>query len=116
RVSHGSARLRDVRRITIASMAERTTRSFGLLARLAFAVFGGFGMLLVGMAVVAWVAVAASAHTQGEIYAALQLAYARAGLIAASGGAVPRPEVVAAARGQLARSEPDLALRVFDRG
>jgi len=97
-------------------MAERTTRSFGLLARLAFAVFGGFGMLLVGMAVVAQVAVAASAHTQGEIYASLQLAYARAGLIAASGGAVPRPEVVAAARGQLARAEPDLELRVFDRG
>src|SRR5437868_7103854 len=97
-------------------MAERSRRSFGLLARLAFAVFGGFGLLLVGMAVVARVAVAAGAQTQGEIYAGLQLAYARAGLIAASGGAVPRPEVVAAMREQLSRSGSGLELRVFNRG
>jgi len=97
-------------------MAERTRRSFGLLARLAFAVFGGFGLLLVGMAAVAYLAIIASAETQGSIYAEMQLAYARAGLIAASGGAALRPEVVAAAREQLALSEPVLELRVFDRG
>jgi methyl-accepting chemotaxis protein len=97
-------------------MAERPKRSFGLLARLAFSVFGGFGLLLVGMAVVSVVAVKASGEIQGAVYAKLQLAYARAGLIAASGGAVPRPEVVAAAREQLALTEPGLQLRVFDHG
>ncbi|HVE88051.1 MAG TPA: methyl-accepting chemotaxis protein [Myxococcales bacterium] len=97
-------------------MAERTRSGPGILARLALTVFGGFGLLLSAMAAVALNATQSSVTIQGEILAAMQLPYARAAVIAAAGGAVPRAAAVASVREQLALAEPGLQLRVFDGG
>jgi len=97
-------------------MAQTSPRRFGLLARLTASVFGGFTLLLAGVVGVSVIATLASLRSRGETYARFQLAYARAGVFAASGGTVPRAEAVDAVRRQLASVEPRLGLRVFDHG
>jgi len=88
----------------------------GLLARLTLTVFGGFLVMvltLLGVALATW---PASNMAYGMTLGAVQLAHVRAGLMVASGGAVPPPEVVAAVRRHLERDQPQLGLRLFDHG
>ncbi|HYV44509.1 MAG TPA: methyl-accepting chemotaxis protein, partial [Myxococcaceae bacterium] len=97
-------------------MPERPSPRFGLLARLALTVFGGVVVILLSLVVVAFALRPANITALGDLLAGEQLPYARACVQAASGGDVPGPDAVAAARRKLATSELGLRLRVFDHG
>jgi methyl-accepting chemotaxis protein len=94
----------------------RRRRRFGILARLALSVYGGFALLLAALVAVLVTAISVSMPRQAGNSAGFQLPYARLAVTLASGGPLPRREVVAAVQRQLALTEPSLRLRVFDHG
>src|SRR5687768_3668450 len=97
-------------------MAQTSRRRFGLLAKLTFAVVGGFALLLLGMGAVELFALRESTPGQVMSFGRLQVGYARAAVLAGSGGGTPTASAVAALRAQMTATRPDLELRVFKDG